>query len=214
MAKTKKSVILKEDGQFNHVYIMGAKIYYAKVQSPQQKYKAPEGEREYALTAFVDEKTKEALLDLPVNSAKSFAEVGVDVLRKGRNRGEIKYPLDKYPDCEGLFGFNLNCPEFSKAGKKRTIKIIDKKGEDIESLIGNGSVANIKTLAYKNQDEEWNMQLSLLQVTDLIEYESDGEVEDDVLGVSYGVSSAKSDDNDSDDDVPFDTGDDDDGEEY
>ena len=216
-----KNVILKQDGQFSSIYIKNAKVYYAKVYEPQDKYKGEEGEREFSVQLFIDEQSKEALLDLPVNSAKVFAEVGVDKLKKGPNRGKFKYPTEKYPDCEGLFGFGLSCPEFSKKGKPRFVKVINKKGEDIDDLIGNGSTVTVKCSAYQNQDGEWNMQLNLVQVLDLIPYESSGEIEDDVLGVTYSAgNSKKRDDIDpelavDDDEVPqFDTEDEADDDEY
>lgn len=211
MAKS-KNVVLRTEGKTSNLYIIDAIAYYASVHKPKEKYQSTD--KEYSITLFVDEATKDALIDLPVNSAKVFAEVGVDKIKKGKRRGEIKYPSDTYP--EGLFGFSVTCPEFSKAGNPRTVKVIGKDGKDIEDMIGNGSKVTVKCLAYTNQDEEWNIQLSLVQVLDLVPYEGGGgEVTDDILGVSYSVGSKKAGTGDpvldGDDDVPpFDTADEDD----
>jgi hypothetical protein len=208
-AAAKSKVVLKEDGKFNFIYIMDAIAYYSRVYESQQKHKAPEGEKEYHITLFVDEATKDALIDLPVN--KGFSEVDVGKITKGANRGNIKFPLDKYPDCEGLFGFKVSVPEFSKAKKPQHVKVVNKKGEKIDDLIGNGSRVNIKTFAWKNEDGEWNLRLDLVHVLELIEYKGGaGEVEDDVLGVTYDATSAPAKPKEDISDIPFDVDEDDD----
>lgn len=205
---TKSNVVLKESGKFAHIYIKNAIFYYAKVARPVDKYKGKAGEQEYSVTLFVDEATKNDLEALPVN--KTFAEVDVDKIKKGPNRGNVKYSSEDYEGCEGLFGFTVNKPFISKSGKKQFVTVIDSTGEGIDKgSVGNGSKGTLKAMTWKNEDEEYNLRIDLLMITDLVEYTADGTIEDSELGVSYSTSnkSTESDDDNAsdlelDDDTP------------
>lgn len=215
--ETSSKVILKKDGKMTFIYIKDCVFYYASLTKPKEKFKS-DNEKEYTLTAFIDESTKDELLELDVN--KTFFEVGVDKITKGKRKGQVKYDVEKYPECEGLFGFTVTAPEFNKAGNKTKLQVVDVKGKPLKELIGNGSKGNLKTLAWLNADEEYCFRLNLVHVTDLVAYEQDGEVVDDELGITYEIgSSDKSKDADlddelEDDDHPFGDDDDTDDDEY
>jgi hypothetical protein len=177
-----------------NVYILNTPVFYAKVHDVKFKYQSTT-EKEYTLTSFVDEETKDKLLD-EVMINKTFAQVGKDKTSKAPRR--IKYPLSSqveegktnYDLVDGMFGFTVAKPEFSKAGNKMSVNVIDKDGEAFTADIGNGSVCTLKLFGYKNQDGQLTVTLDTVQVIEHVPYENkggDGSVEDDVLGVSYKV---------------------------
>jgi hypothetical protein len=177
-----------------NVYILNTPVFYAKVHDVKFKYQSTT-EKEYSLTSFVDEETKDKLLD-EVMINKTFAQVGKDKTSKAPRR--IKYPLSSqveegktnYDLVDGMFGFTVAKPEFSKAGNKMSVNVIDKDGEAFTADIGNGSVCTLKLFGYKNQDGQLTVTLDTVQVIEHVPYENkggDGSVEDDVLGVSYKV---------------------------
>ena len=181
-----------------HVYIMGATVFYPVVHEPREKYESKD--REYSLTAFVNEQVKDKLLD-DVMLNKQIMEVGKDKTKKRK----VKYPLSSqvedgkphYDEVKGMFGVSLTKPEFSKAGNKQTVTVIDASGKAFTENVGNGSVCNIKLYGYKNKDGQLTVQLDTLQVVDLVPYEAkegnNGTVVDDILGVTYQVNKADTD---------------------
>lgn len=176
-----------------NVYIKNTPVFYAAVHECKPKYQSTD--KEYSLTAFVDEATKDKLID-EVMLNKSFAKVGKDKTSKPPRR--IKYPLSSqveegkvnYDVVDGLFGFNVAKPEFSKKGNPMSVNVIDAEGNTFTDNIGNGSVCTLKLFGYKNQDGQLTVTLDTVQVIEHIPYESKSaadSVEDDVLGVSYKV---------------------------
>lgn len=176
-----------------NIYVMNAIVYYPVVHEPQKKYQSED--REYSILCFVDEEAKDKLLD-EVLVNKTFALVGKDKTSKPPRR--IKFPLSSqveegkvnYDIVDGMYGFTVARPEFSKQGKPMTINVIDKDGNEFTDNIGNGSVCNIKMFAYRNQDDQAVVMLDTVQVIEHVPYEAkggSGSVEDDVLGVSYNV---------------------------
>lgn len=196
------------------VYIKDVPLYYAAVH---RAVKMAKGDgKEFKVTTFLLEEQVEALREMPINSAKLFPEVGVDKITKGKNRGKIKYPLDKFGDVEGLYGSDFKRSEYNRDNKKQSIVVVDSKGKPITENIGNGSRGTIKCFAALNEDMEWNLYLSLVMVTDLIPYENSG-ISDNELGITYdlhqqtqGESSDEFSNDVDEDDVPFDTEEDDD----
>lgn len=176
-----------------NVYVLNAPVFYAAVHTPKSKYQSTD--KEFSLTAFVDEETKDKLLD-EVMLNKTFAKVGKDKTSKPPRR--IKYPLSKdveegkvhYDVVDGMYGFSLAKPEFSKKGNAMSVNVIDTKGNPFTDNIGNGSVCTLKLFGYKNVDNQLVVTLDTVQVIEHVPYEgksSADEVEDDVLGVSYKV---------------------------
>jgi hypothetical protein len=176
-----------------NLYIKNATVFYAAVHEPKKKYQAEE--KEFSLTAFVDEATKDKLLD-EVMVNKTFALVGKDKTSKPPRR--IKYPLSSqveegkvnYDVVDGMYGFTVAKPEFSKKGNPMTVNVIGADGTAFTENVGNGSVCTLKLFAYRNQDNQLVITLDTVQVLEHVPYEqkaSADSVEDDILGVSYKV---------------------------
>lgn len=176
-----------------NLYIKDATVFYATVHDPKKKYQSED--REYSVTVFVDEETKDKLLD-EVMVNKSFALVGKDKTSKPPRR--IKYPLSSqveegkvnYDAVEGMYGFTVAKPEFSKKGNPMTVNVIGADGSAFTENVGNGSVCTLKLFGYRNQDNQVVVTLDTLQVLEHVPYEQKAaadSVEDDVLGVSYKV---------------------------
>lgn len=176
-----------------NLYIKDATVFYAVVHEPKKKYQSED--REYSVTVFVDEETKDKLLD-EVMVNKSFALVGKDKTSKPPRR--IKYPLSSqteegkvnYDVVDGMYGFTVAKPEFSKKGNPMTVNVIDKDGKAFTENVGNGSVCTLKLFGYRNQDNQLVVTLDTLQVLEHVPYEAKvaaESVDDDVLGVSYNV---------------------------
>jgi hypothetical protein len=201
MTKQATSIIVRElpkSGTLEtcNLYIKNATVFYAAVHEPKKKYQAEE--KEFSLTAFVDEDTKDKLLD-EVMVNKTFALVGKDKTSKPPRR--IKYPLSSqveegkvnYDVVDGMYGFSLAKPEFSKKGNKMSVNVIDVDGNTFTENVGNGSVCTLKLFAYRNQDNQLVVTLDTVQVLEHIPYEakaSADSVDDDILGVSYRVKKA------------------------
>jgi len=175
-----------------NVYIKNAVVFYAAVHDPKSKYQSTD--KEFSATVFVDEEAKDKLLD-EVMVNKNFAQVGVSKTAKPPRK--IKYPLSSqveegkanYDLVDGLWGFNIAKPEFSKKGLPMSVNVIDTDGAAFTENVGNGSVVNLKLFGYKNQDGQLTVTLDTVQVVEHVAYESktsDGVVQDDVLG-SYAV---------------------------
>ena len=180
-----------------NVYIKNTPVFYAAVHEPKLKYQSTD--KEFSLTSFVDEETKDKLID-EVMLNKSFAQVGKDKTSKAPRR--IKYPLSSqveegkvnYDVVDGLFGFNVAKPEFSKKGNPMSVNVIDAEGNAFTENVGNGSICTLKLFGYKNQDGQLTVTLDTVQVIEHVPYEgktSADSVEDDVLGVSYKVKKAE-----------------------
>ena len=197
MAK-ETSIVLKElpkkgDLETFNLYLKNVPVFYPVVHEVKKKYQSEE--KEFSVTVFIDEPTKDKLEDeVAVN--KTFAKVGVSKTSKPPKR--VKYPLSSqaeegklnYDEVEGMWGFTVTRPEFSKKGNKQTINVIDKDGNAFTENVGNGSVCNIKLFAYKNRDGQLVVTLDTVQVIEHVAYEtaaSSDSVVDDVLGVSYQV---------------------------
>lgn len=192
------SIVLRElpkSGSLETVnlYVMGATVFYPVVHEPMKKYQSED--REYSCTLFVDEETKDKLLD-EVLVNKTFALVGKDKTAKPPRR--IKFPLSSqveegkvnYDIVDGMYGFSVARPEFSKKGNPMTVNVIDADGNPFTENVGNGSVCNVKLFGYRNQDNQIVVMLDTVQVIEHVPYEgkaSSDSVEDDVLGVSYKV---------------------------
>lgn len=179
-----------------NVYIKNAVVFYAAVHEPKLKYQSQE--KEYSATVFVDEEAKDKLLD-QVMVNKTFAQVGVTKTSKPPRK--IKYALSSqveegkgnYDLVDGLWGFNIAKPEFSKKGHAMSVNVIDTEGQAFTENVGNGSVVNLKLFGYKNQDGQLTVTLDTMQIVEHIPYEgksSSDEVVDDVLG-SYKVKKAE-----------------------
>lgn len=176
-----------------NVYIKNAVVFYAAVHEPKLKYQSTD--KEYSATVFVDEEAKDRLID-EVMVNKTFAQVGITKTTKPPRK--IKYPLSSqveegkgnYDLVDGLWGFNIAKPEFSKKGIPMSVNVIDTDGNAFTENVGNGSVVTLKLFGYKNQDGQLTVTLDTMQVVEHVPYENKGSsdsVDDDVMGVSYKV---------------------------
>lgn len=197
------NVIVKEMGKTGgleclNVYITNVPTYFACVHEPKLKYQSTD--KEFSATIFVDEAAKDKLLD-EVLLNKSFAQVGVTKTSKPPRR--IKYPLStqvdegkqNYDAVDGMWGFSVAKPEYSKKNKKMSVNVIDKEGKPFTENIGNGSICTFKLFGYKNQEGQVVVTIDTVQVIEHVPYEGNsagsGTVVDDVLGVSYSVKPAE-----------------------
>lgn len=175
-----------------NVYLLNVPVFFAKVHVPQKKFQAEE--KEYGVTVFIDEATKDKLLD-EVMVNKTFAQVGKDKTSKPPRR--IKFPLSSqaeegkthYDAVDGMFGFTVAKAEFSKGGKRMFVNVVDAAGEKFTADIGNGSICSLKLFGYRNQDGQLVVSLDTVKVVEHVPYEGggsgDGTVSDDILGVKY-----------------------------
>lgn len=202
MTKQATSIIVKELPKTGgletvNLYIKNAVLFYAAVHEPKKKYQSEE--KEFSATVFVDEETKDKLLD-EVMVNKTFALVGKDKTSKPPRR--IKYPLSSqveegkvnYDVVDGMYGFSVAKPEFSKKGNQMSVNVIDIEGNAFTENVGNGSVCTLKLFGYRNQDNQLVVTLDTVQVIKHVPYEgkaSADSVDDDVLGVSYKVKKAE-----------------------
>lgn len=179
-----------------NVYILNTPVFYATVHDVKTKYQSQD--REFSIQPFVDEATKDKLID-EVMLNKTFAEVGVTKTSKAPRR--IKFPLSSqveegkvnYDVVKGMHGFTVAKPEFSKKGNKMTVNVIDKEGNAFTDNIGNGSICTLKLFGYKNVEGQLTVTIDTVQVIEHIPYEgksSSDEVVDDVMG-SYKVKKAE-----------------------
>lgn len=190
-----------------YLYVKDAIAYYASVQEPKFKYQS-KTEKEYSITLFVSEEDKDKMED-EYNLNKEFVKAWT-----GKNKKKkVKYPKETYPDVEGMYGVTFTQNEKTRAGKQNVITVIDKDGEALPDLIGNGSTVTVKCFGYYNDDELLIAKLNLVLVQDLVEYTGgSGVVEDDELGISYEIGANKKVDEEESnselDDIPFDVSDD------
>ena len=198
MSKEIEKVIIRQNPnnqKFTDIYIMGAVVYFASVHEPVNKLKST-AEKEYKLTAFIDDDAAKLLKRSKVN--KQFFKVGVTENKEGF----IKYPLESqlepdkkfsYDAVDGKSGVSLTRHQWNSKGKSAykkwcgeggnpaafvassdmmasPVTVVDKDGKPLTALVGNGSVCNIKLFAYTNQDGQYVVSLDTLKVVDLVEY--------------------------------------------
>lgn len=197
----KTEAVLVKEGKNEFLYLKNVPVFFAQVLEPTKKYQSED--LAYQLTVFVDTETREKL-ELPVDEDgvainKELKEVGKDRNKKK----QVKYPLESqlkegkgtaYDMVDGLHGMGLSLNDLTKAGKKSILKVVDAEGKDWDKskAIGNGSKVHIKCFGYRNVDEQLVVFPNLIVVTEHVPYEgnSGGIVQDDVLGVSFDMSSS------------------------
>lgn len=179
-----------------NVYIKNAVVFYAAVHEPKLRYQSTD--KEFSATVFVDEEAKDNLLDV-VMVNKNFAQVGITKTSKPPRK--IKYALSSqveegkanYDLVDGLWGFNIAKPEFSKKGAPMSVNVVDTDGNAFTENVGNGSVVNLKLFGYKNQDGQLTVTLDTMQVVEHVPFEGKGSsdsVDDDILG-SYKLKKSE-----------------------
>ena len=178
--------IIKEakgkDLEQGNLYLMNVPVTFAAVIKATKKYQSEE--LAWQTNLFVDKETKAKLDDIGIN--KEFAEVGVTKIKKGANRGNLKYPLNEHNEAyAGMFAAQFGRDVLNKKGEPRTpIKVVSPDGEVFTKDVGNGSICNIKMYGYRNEDGMLVVMLDTVVVVDHVPYERSEGLHDDILGVT------------------------------
>ena len=196
MSKFNTNVVYKvtkeakgKDLELGNLYFLNVPVTYAKVLEPAKKFQSED--TAYQLNLFINADTMEKLEEIGIN--KEFSEVGVTKIKKGANRGKIKYSLELEANApyEGMFAaqFGRDTVKRDKDGavtKEYTpLKVVDAKGQPFSQEVGNGSVCDIKMFAYRNADGMLVVMLDTVVVKEHVVYNrEDGESFDDVLGIA------------------------------
>ncbi len=178
--------IIKEakgkDLEQGNLYLMNVPVTFAAVIKATKKYQSED--LAWQTNLFVDKETKAKLDDIGIN--KEFAEVGVTKIKKGANRGNLKYPLSEHNEAyAGMFAAQFGRDVLNKKGEPRTpIKVVSPDGEAFTKDVGNGSICNIKMYGYRNEDGMLVVMLDTVVVVDHVPYERREGLHDDILGVT------------------------------
>lgn len=178
--------------EMGHLYFKGVPVTFAQVLKPGKKYQSED--TAYQLNLFIDKETAEAVEAIGLN--KELAEVGVTKIKKGANRGELKYKLDEHnAPYADMFAaqFSRNTVKRDKEGViQKTLdplKLIGPDGEPFKKEVGNGSICDVKLFAYRNADNMLVVMLDTVVVREHVEYNRDGDYYDEELGVTIKASS-------------------------
>lgn len=172
-----------------NLYFMNVPVTYAKVLAPAKKYQ--QQDTAYQLNVFINADTMEKLEEIGIN--KEFAEVGVTKIKKGANRGKLKYPTDLEANApyEGMFAAQLGRDTVKRdengavVKEYAPLKLLNATGQPFTQEVGNGSVCNVKCFAYRNADGMLVVMVDTVVVVDHVVYNrTDGEAFDDVLGIT------------------------------
>ena len=178
-----------KDLELAYLYFLNVPVTYAKVLEPAKKYQSED--TAYQLNVFLNADTVEKLEEIGIN--KEFSGVGVTKIKKGANRGKVKYPVDLEANApyEGMFATQLGRDTVKRdkdgaiAKEYAPLKVVDAKGQPFTQEVGNGSVCDIKAFAYRNADNMLVVMLDTVVVKEHVVYNrEDGEMFDDVLGIA------------------------------
>jgi len=201
MTKFKTSAVYKvtkeasgKDLELGNLYLKNVPVTFAQVLKPGKKYNSDD--KAYSMNVFVDSNTMDALDKIGIN--KELAEVGVTKIKKGKNRGNIKYPLDEHnTPYEGMFAaqFSRNVEKRNAEGEVikvlSPLKVIGSDGEPFTEEVGNGSVCHIRTFAYRNTDDALVLMLDTVVVLEHVPYVREDGFFDDELGITIKASETK-----------------------
>lgn len=228
MSKYKTDVVYKvtkeaqgKGLELGNLYFKNVPVTFAQVQKAGKKYNSED--TAYSLHLFMNPETKDKVDEIGLN--KELAEVGVTKIKKGQNRGKVKYELNEHNEpYKGMFAV-----QFSRDTVKRDdtgaivkqyepLKVVDTEGNPFTKDVGNGSICHVKLFAYRNQDGMLVVTLDTVVVVEHVPYESKGgDSFDDELGITIKsnakaetpaidteLTSSSSDvPDDIDDDIPF-----------
>ncbi len=142
--------------ELGNLYLKNVPVTFAQVLKPGKKYNSDD--TAYSVNVFIDADTKEKLEDIGLN--KELCEVGVTKIKKGQNRGEVKYKLDEHNSpYKGMFAaqFSRNTVKRNSEGEVvkelAPLKVVDSKGQPFTEEVGNGSICHVKMFAYLNTEE-------------------------------------------------------------
>ena len=204
--------------EMGYLYFKGVPVTFAQVLKPGKKYQSED--TAYQLNLFIDKETAEATEAIGLN--KELAEVGVTKIKKGANRGELKYKLDEHnTPYVGMFAaqFSRNTVKRDKEGviqkTLEPLKLIGPDGKPFTEEVGNGSICDVKMFAYRNADNMLVVMLDTVVVREHVAYSRDGDYYDEELGITIKASAkaepkaeatpttSQPDPEDFSDDIPF-----------
>ena len=177
-----------------NLYFMNVPVTYAKVLAPAKKYQ--QDDTAYQLNVFIDAATMTKLEEIGIN--KEFAEVGVTKIKKGANRGKLKYSTEVEANAPYVEMFAAQLGRDTVKRDKNgavvkeyaPLKLLDKAGQPFTQEVGNGSICNVKCFAYRNTDGMLVVMVDTVVVVEHVAYSrNDGEVFDDVLGIAIKTES-------------------------
>lgn len=175
--------------EMGNLYFKNVPVVYAQVLKAAKKYNSED--TAYQMGLFINADTMEKLEEIGIN--KEMAEVGKTKIKKGTNRGKLKYDTESehYSNYGGMFGAQFSRDTKKKDGSDRApIKVIDSEGKPFTENVGNGSVCTVKMFGYRNDEDMLVVMLDTVMVLDHVPYEDAGSEYDEELGVT--VQSAPS----------------------
>ena len=123
------------------------KVMYPKVLKPQPNFNK---ELEYSIEVEVDE--------------EKFKELKTQGLSRNAK-------LREHPN--GMKAVKFTQRAVSSSGVPITIPVVDKDGNKLESLIGNGSTCTVKLTRFESKQYGPTLKLTAVRVDDLIPYDSE-----------------------------------------
>jgi hypothetical protein len=201
--------------EMGHLYFKNVPVTFAQVLKAGKKYQSED--RAYQLNLFINQDTMSKVEEIGLN--KEMAQVGVTKIKKGANRGKLKYELDEHnKDYENMFGaqFSRNTVKRDKDGaivkQYEPLKVVDTEGNAFTQEVGNGSICHVKLFAYRNEENMLVVMLDTVVVVEHVAYNRDGDYFDEELGITVksekkvesSVTPVEVPDSDVSDDLPFD----------
>lgn len=176
-----------KDLEMGNIYFKNVPVTFAKVLAPAKKYQSED--TAYQLNLFIDKDTMTKVEEIGLN--KEFAEVGVTKIKKGANRGQVKYKLDEHnTPFAGMFAaqFERKTIKRNKEGvevkKYEPLKVVDAKGEAFTQEVGNGSVCTVKLFAYRNEEAMLVVMMDTVVVLEHVPYVKENSSFDEELGIT------------------------------
>lgn len=177
--------------EMGNLYFKNVPVTFAQVLKPTKKYQSED--TAYQLNLFMNADTAAKAEKIGLN--KELAEVGVTKIKKGANRGELKYKLDEHnTPFEGMFAaqFSRNTVKRDKEGTLvktyEPLKVVDTDGNPFTQEVGNGSVCHVKLFAYRNEEDMLVVMLDTVVVVEHVPYVKGGDSFDDELGITIKSS--------------------------
>ena len=184
-----------KNSEMGYLYFKDVPVTFAQVLKPGKKLNSDD--TAYSLNLFINQDTMDKLEKIGLN--KEMAEVGVTKIKKGPNRGKVKYPLNEHnKDYAGMFAaqFSRNTVKRDANGavvkEYEPLKVVDAGGDVFTENVGNGSVCHVKMFAYRNVDGMLVVQLDAVIVVEHVPYEGGGSSFDDELGIEIKSASKNS----------------------
>jgi hypothetical protein len=176
-----------KDLELGNLYFKNVPVTFAQVLKAGKKFNSED--TAYQLHLFINKDTMDKLEGIGLN--KEMAEVGVTKIKKGANRGKIKYKLDEHNEnYKGMFAasFSRDTIKRDKDGvitkTYEPLKVVDTEGNPFTEEVGNGSVCHVKMFAYRNEENMLVVMLDTVVVIDHVPYTKGGDFFDNELGLS------------------------------